>query len=375
MFEWMRSLGMKNGARRCRVFFVAVLLSQVALGAQPVSVIFDTDMGNDVDDALALAMLHAFESRGEAKILAVTVTKGNAWSAPFIDLVNTFYGRGGIPIGTVVNGKTPDSNPMIEGPASRKRPDGSCVYPHHITDGRQAPEAVAMLRKVLAAQHDGSVVIIQVGFSTNLARLLDSPADNVSPLAGKELVAHKVRLLSAMAGNFHSGAAEFNVEMDVPAAQKLFNQWPTPIVVSGFEVGSALLFPASSIENDFAYVADHPIAEAYRNYMKMPYDRPTWDLTAALYAIRRDRNYFSLSVPGKISALGGGRTQFVPDGNGKHRYLILEDRQKARALEAMIMLASEPPQQAQAASTTMRRNSVRTSSAPTFQKVSLRSDR
>jgi hypothetical protein len=77
--------------------------------------------------------------------------------------------------------------------------------------------------------------------------------------------------------------------------------------------------------------------------MKMPYDRPTWDLTAALYAVRSDRNYFLLSAPGKISALPGGRTQFVPDANGKHRYLILEDRQKARALEAMIMLASEPP--------------------------------
>jgi inosine-uridine nucleoside N-ribohydrolase len=245
----------------------------------------------------------------------------------------------------VVNGKTPDSNPMIERPASRKRLDGSFVYPHHITDGRQAPEAVALLRKVLAAQPDGSVVIIQVGFSTNLARLLASTADSNSPLAGRDLVARKVRLLSAMAGNFQTGVAEFNVEMDVPAAQKLFNQWPTPIVVSGFEVGSALLFPASGIEHDFAYVADHPIAEAYRNYMKMPYDRPTWDLTAALYAIRRDRNYFSLSAPGKISALPSGHTQFVPDANGQHRYLIINGEQKSRALEAMIMLASQPPQQ------------------------------
>ena len=33
-----------------------------------VNVIFDTDMGNDVDDALALAMLHAFQSpsRGQS---------------------------------------------------------------------------------------------------------------------------------------------------------------------------------------------------------------------------------------------------------------------------------------------------------------------
>ena len=45
------------------------------MAAEPVRVIFDTDMGNDIDDAVALAMLHSFVSRGEAELLAVTVTK------------------------------------------------------------------------------------------------------------------------------------------------------------------------------------------------------------------------------------------------------------------------------------------------------------
>lgn len=31
------------------------------------NVIFDSDMGSDIDDALALAMLHALEDRGEIK--------------------------------------------------------------------------------------------------------------------------------------------------------------------------------------------------------------------------------------------------------------------------------------------------------------------
>src|SRR5262249_29831544 len=57
--------------------------------AQPLPVVFDTDMGNDVDDALALALLHSLESRGECRLVAVTVTKDNPWSAPFVDLVNT----------------------------------------------------------------------------------------------------------------------------------------------------------------------------------------------------------------------------------------------------------------------------------------------
>ena len=45
-------------------------------------------------------------------------------------------------------------------------------------------------------------MIAQVGFSTNLARLLESPADRSSPLTGHELVERKVKLLSLMAGAF-----------------------------------------------------------------------------------------------------------------------------------------------------------------------------
>ena len=297
--------------------------------------IFDTDMGNDVDDALALAILHAFESRGEARLLAVTITKDNRWAAPYIDIVNTFYGRGDIPIGVVRNGKTPEDSKMIQVPAQRRRPDGAPLYPHDLADGSQAPEAVRLLRNVLEAQKDGTVVMIQVGFSTNLARLLDSD--------GRDLVARKVKLLSAMAGQFPTGRAEYNVKTDLPAARKLFAEWPTPIVASGFEIGESMLFPAVSIERDFAYAEHHPIADAYRNYMKMPYNRPTWDLTAALYAVRPDRGYFSLSPPGTITVGDDGRTHFTEQPGGKHRYLIVDAPQRARTLEAMIELASQPP--------------------------------
>ncbi len=273
------------------VFFcTASAMSQTPVIA-PVNIIFDTDMGNDVDDALALAMLHAFQSRHEVNLLAVTVTKDNKWAAPYVDLVNTFYGRPEIPIGTVRNGKTPESNPMIQFPSERRRPDGTFV----------------------------------------------------SSQDGRTLVSQKVRLLSVMAGNFSNGQPEFNLAQDVPSAAKLFHEWPTPIVVSGFEIGLAMSFPAFRIEHDFAYVQDHPVADAYRSYMKMPYDRPTWDLTAVLYAVRSDQGYFSLSPPGTITVLPDGGSRFDKSAGGNHRYLVVTDEQRVRTLEAMILLASQPP--------------------------------
>lgn len=307
-----------------RTLAAALFFPIALLAADPVPLIFDTDMGNDVDDALALAIIHSLESRGETKLLAVTITKDNPYAARFIDIVDTFYGRPEIPIGVVRNGKTPEDSAMIRVPVESNR------YAR-----RSAPpaDAVDVLRKALSAAPDHSVVIAQVGFSTNLARLL---------AADKDLVSRKVRLVSAMAGAFPSGPAEYNIKTDIPSARKLCEEWPTPIVFSGFEIGKALLFPAAAVEHNFGWTPNHPVADAYRAYMKMPYDRPTWDLTAVLYAVRPDAGYFGLSPSGRVTVDAQGVTRFAETAAGPHRYLILDPAAKGRTLEALILLATEP---------------------------------
>ena len=311
---------------------LAVLLA-CSLRAAPVALIFDTDMGNDIDDALALAVIHALESRGEAKLLAVTLTKDHPKAAPFVDAVNTFYGRGGVPVGVVRNGSTPEEGDYLGAVA-----DDVKRFPRDLRSGADAPEAVAVLKQALGAQPDGSVVMVQVGFSTNLARLIATDE-------GKELVRRKVRLLSLMGGAFPTLLAEYNIKTDLAASQRLFETWPTPIVLSGFEIGKAILYPAASIEKDFAYAKDHPIPPAYRAYMDMPYDRPTWDLTSVLYAVRPERGYFSLSPAGRVRVDDDGFTRFTPEKEGQHRFLTVTDEQRTRTLEALIQLASQPPSQ------------------------------
>ncbi|MDX2178128.1 MAG: nucleoside hydrolase [Bryobacteraceae bacterium] len=309
--------------------FAGFFLAAASL-AQPVPVIFDTDMGNDVDDAIALAMLHALESRGESKLLAVTITKDNLRAAQFVDLVNHFYGRPSIPIGLVTNGKTRESNPMISVPVSK------LVYPRRIETRADVADAQDVLWSTLNAAADQSVTVIQVGFSTNLVRLLDREG-------GRELVAKKVKLLSIMAGWFPNGKPEYNVRIDIPSAKKIFTEWPTPIVASGFEIGLALPYPASSVERDYAYTRHHPIADSYRAYLKMPYDRPTWDPTSVLYGVRPNAGDFGLSAPGTIVVADDGRTTLNPSPEGKHRYLTLDPANKDRIVRTMIELASRPP--------------------------------
>ncbi len=146
------------------------LLSAAAIATTPVPLIFDTDMGNDVDDVLALGLIHALQSRGECRLLAVTIAEDHPLAAAFANAVNTFYGRGDIPIGIVSGGVTPDLGRFLK--LATERDGDSLRYPRDLDGTNDTPEAWRLLRRVLAAQPDGSVVIAQVGFSNNLTSVL-----------------------------------------------------------------------------------------------------------------------------------------------------------------------------------------------------------
>jgi inosine-uridine nucleoside N-ribohydrolase len=196
------------------------------------------------------------------------------------------------------------------------------------SDYDKLPDAHILYRKILAEQPDNSVIIPTVGFSTNLARLLDTPADEYSPLTGKELVAKKVKLLVAMAGHAASPEyREYNVIYDIPAAKKVLEEWPTPVVISPFEVGLAIKYPGASIENDFHWAeAGHPMVESYKDYLPMPHDRPTWDLTAVLYAVEGD-SWFTMSEKCDIEVTEKGQTLFTPNENGNVIYMKVDEAQ------------------------------------------------
>lgn len=328
---------------------LALSASALVLSANPapVPIIFDTDIGNDVDDVLALGMIHNLEKRGACKLLAVTITKDNPKAAAFTDAVNTFYGRGDVPIGIVRDGMTQKPGRFN---ILADQPD---KYPHDLTSDQQAPDALALLRKTLASQPDHSVVIVQVGFFTNLARLLDTPADEHSPLNGRDLIKQKVKLLSLMAGSFqtiehNNRYSEYNVRIDIPSAQKLAREWPTNLLWSGYEIGIAAAYPHQSIERDYNYTPHHPLKDAYYLYNPPPHDRPTWDLTSVLAVVYPDRGYFTLSPKGNVIVEDDGFTRFVKDKKdatspGRSQFLIMDPLQTERVREACVQLSSEPP--------------------------------
>jgi inosine-uridine nucleoside N-ribohydrolase len=312
----------------------------------PQGVVFDSDFGNTIDSVLALALLHGFDGKNEARVASVSVSKSNLRAAQLCDVVEKFYASAttgiaaqvfrGLPIGLSVEGKMPDDTPILTGTLTKTNSDGKPVYAPRIQTLNDTAIVEALIRNALTAQHDGNAVVVLAGPATNLVRALD--------LRGtKDLIARKVKFLSMVGGVLPSGQPDLYFTADIPAARRLFAEWPTPIVISGREIGTAVPFPASCIEKDFAYDPAHPIADAYRACKPMPYDAPTWDMAAVLYAVRPQEGYFKLSDPGTISVTGDGQVVHTSSADGRHRYLIFDPEQKERITKVYTELASAKP--------------------------------
>ncbi len=313
---------------------------------RPVGIIFDSGLGNSIDEALALALLYGLDGKNEVRILALGVSKPNLKAAAFCEAIARFYGGASsgafgamgrtLPVGLADEGKLPEDTPMLTVPLARRTEDGKPLYSHGIEKLTDTGDARAVLRNAIVAQADQSCIVVLTGPATNLARLLDLPGV-------KDAITRKVRFLAVAGGAYPNGAPQFNLKADIAAAKKLFAEWPTPIVAAGDEIGAALLYPATSIEKDFAWSPAHPVVDAYRAFKPMPYDAPTSAMAAVLYAVRSQAGYFKLSEPGTIRVLDDGSAQFTPTPEGKHRHLILDPAQQEAVLKTYIELASAKP--------------------------------
>lgn len=310
---------------------------------KPQSIIFETDMGNDIDDAMALDLLFKYADMGKINLLGVGVHKNNPHSAEFIDIMRNWYGYKKTAIGVNTACVTDmDCVDYCTVTCQLKDKDGNPMFAR--SKNPKYEESVDMYRRLLAKQPDKSVVIATVGFSTTIAQLLKSGPDKYSKLSGRELVEQKVKFFSVMAGEFEiEGFAEYNVWNDLEAARHFFETSPVPMVFTPWKLGDQIQYPGKSIEQDFAWAPEHPMVEAYKAYNKMPYDRPTWDVIAAYYACDPTLPVFQLGAPGDIKVIGKGITQLTPNSKGLSRVLIPNETQRKQILDNFITLLTTQP--------------------------------
>lgn len=285
-------------------------------------IILDTDISSDVDDAGAVAVLHALADRGDVEILGMVVSSGDPWGAACLEALNTQFGRPDILVGEIKKPRVSHVSKYTRYIAEN--------YPPDIHFGDDVPDATRLYRKILAGQEDDSITIVSIGYLSNLYDLLQSGPDEFSSLSGQELVAKKIKKLVCMGGVYPSGR-EWNFYQDTEATSYVLSVWPTDILFSGFEIGNKVMTGRKMRK----FETDHPLVKAYQLYNNIE-NRQSWDQIAVLlagkYGIKQKQ--WELSVPGIVKVGDTGSNNWTASKNGKHRYMI--ETQKTKELAHVI---------------------------------------
>jgi hypothetical protein len=318
-----------------------LLILSVSLGAfcggllpaaEPVKILFDTDMTTDCDDAGAMAVLHALADRGECEILATVTSVPDPNALATVDAINRYRGRPDLPLGRVTEGgvKMPSK---FTGRIARE-------FPHRVVSGTDFPDAVEVYREILTRQPDHSVVLVTVGYLTNVSRFLQSPG-------GMELARAKVAKWVCMGGNFIGDPPQddlslgnVNFQRDAASAHHAIHHWPGEIVFVGREVCSVPsgLAIGSALSNT---PQDNPIRRAYEHYFDgTARDRHVADLASVLFAVRSLTDCWDLSAPGRMDLREDMTFSWIPDPAGRQRHLLKKsgnDRHVESVLEALLV--------------------------------------
>ncbi len=312
-----------------------------ALRDHPRAVILDTDIGPDCDDVGAIVTLIDYAKKYNFPILGVCNCTSNRAGTGTIDAVFRHCGMDTPPLGQW-------SHPgFMDDPACHKYNDtvAEKFSPAYKNGTLRAEDEVTFYRRLLATAADDSVIIITIGMFNDLAALLSSPADDLSPLDGLSLVKAKVHSLVSMAAILPSGR-ECNVVSDYKSAQAVFSAWPTPIFLSDFHIGV-------SVRSGYAHMTDpaaieaHPLALAYHLYTKgwpaPEGDNASYDLTAIQFAADGEGELYALDEPGRLEFYAEipdlpDATRFIPDPNGNCRFMrkLVDDATIAARLNAIL---------------------------------------
>lgn len=284
---------------------------------EKVKVLLDLNIDGDCTNLCSLAVLNILANRGDADILATTACFKSPLATGCIKAINRYYGHPDIPVGILHRQEATHPTPFMKPVNVKFCPD----FP----DGEDVEDTVDVMRRVLAAQEDDSVVLTVVGCFASVEALLRSEPDEISALDGQTLAEKKISKIVVMGGGFPTFGskeqfAENNIAVQVPAAQYVAEHWKKPLILSAYEIGIRTL----SLR-EFRYFGsdDHPLHMMYviNNGDGFVNGNPSWDQTAVLESVYPGR-YFYYHREGKLSVTDDGRTILDDRAEGKHTYLI-----------------------------------------------------
>lgn len=307
----------------CMAGMMLFLHAALARAAELPRVIFDTDMGSDCDDAGALAVLHAVADAGEVQILGVIFSSGrNRYGVGTCDAINTYYGRGDLPLGQYYGTDVGDPADTY----TRRIATDTGRFGHDVID--RAPDLLDVYRSILKAQPDGSVTLCTVGHPHALVHLLRDSE-------GAALIRAKVQRWVAMG----LGGWNFKAMGMSAYSQELLEKWPKPFYISPqgatIKTGHRRL-PQTPESN--------PVREAYRLWGErkaLTEGRSSWDQVAVLFAVRPE--LFTVERFGRVERRADETVVWNPDVDNPLHCRVSPQLADEAMAEVIEQLMARPP--------------------------------
>jgi purine nucleosidase/pyrimidine-specific ribonucleoside hydrolase len=200
-----------------RILLTSLLAACVLCADErPIPVILDTDIGDDIDDALALSF--ALQSP-ELKLLAVTtVLQDREGRASLVWKILSLYGRTDIPVGAGAE------QPFIAPARTGKVRQVEALGPlDHIPPGQMRGGIQLIVDTCLNAS--GKVTILAIGPATNVALALRA----------EPRIKEKIERIVLMNGLFFKPGLEYNTRSD-PEASAIVYGSGVPVTAVGLDV-------------------------------------------------------------------------------------------------------------------------------------------
>ncbi|MBZ4488050.1 nucleoside hydrolase [Microbacterium sp. cx-55] len=276
------------------------------------SVIFDTDLGTDVDDALALAVLFGEPS---VDLRAVTTVYGDTLLRA--RLASRYARLAGREVRAYAG-----TGPTLSGREVWWAGHEGTLH-ERLEEEPVAPgDAVDVLIETVLA-NPGEIDVVAVGPLTNIAAAIERHGD----------FAGAVRHLWLMGGGFASDEPEHNFRSDVTATQRVLGA-RIPTTIATLDATRRVQLRAEQIDE---IAGSGPLGTALQRdiHQWWAFWNETWNVPhdpVTVLALTRPE-LFTLSAPGNVTVSASGVSTFVPDAAGTTRWIVeLEEGAVARAI-------------------------------------------
>ncbi|MHC4097424.1 MAG: family 16 glycoside hydrolase [Planctomycetota bacterium] len=283
-------------------------------------VILDTDIGSDCDDAGAMAVLHKLADKGEVKILGIIYSSGkNKFGIGVCDAINTYYGRGDLPLGQNLNDDVGDPRDFF----SKQIATDTSTYHHDVINS-------AMDLVSLEKEQDAGVTIVTVGHPIGLVHLLRDDE-------GVRLVKSRVSRWVAMG----TGGWNFSKNGMAEYMPELLKKWPCELYLSGYGakvITGNIKLPRTPKNN--------PVRTAYESFIWncLEKGRPSWDQIAVLFAARPQ--YFKIESHGFVEQTEDKSVRWNNKKNNPKHHWVLPKISDAEMRDIIEDLMSRKPDSA-----------------------------